>query len=249
MFANWQEVLFRHLKLYHYPVGIRFHWQEESLDQIKVDKVCRNRLTFCQFVAFTRMSGYSTLISPGAISCVTAADVFGLRPDKEKCLKALKKFFPQEDPAQAFYQQRPRLSPQELKGISLWPLDKLPFKADLVLLVCDNLQATHLLDDTIAVSGQASLPFAHKVNGAFCGTAVSAYKHKRVELSLACPGAYTSGKMERGELILCFPWEIFEKVIHRLQERGTRQGASLLSGSRDYVGLDVCGNCPLMIFK
>ncbi|WP_456432770.1 DUF169 domain-containing protein [Thermosulfuriphilus sp.] len=249
MFAQWQEMLFKNLKLYHYPVGIKFHFEEEDFSGLRVDKTCKHRLTFCQFVAFVRMSGYSTKVSRESISCVTAADVFGFRQEREKCLKALKKFFPETGTAESFYATRPRLAPRELKGISLYPLEKLPFPADVVLIVCDTLQAGHLLDDTIAGLNQPTLSLTHKVNGAFCATAVSAYQSGGIELSLACPGAYTSGKMERGEIILYFPWSIFEKTMERLEERVNKQGASLLPGSRDYVGLDVCGNCPLVIFK
>jgi len=249
MLAEIEEFLVRGLKLYHYPVGIRFLFEEAALQQADCDKICSRRLTFCQYVAFVRQAGQATKLGRDSISCRTANDLLGLAPDETACIDSLVRVLNDRPAAAALYSSRPRFAPGELAGVSLGPLSSFEAAPDLVLIVCDNLQAVHLLDDYLRAHHCSSVPFQHQPNGAFCATAVASFLTGTPQIALGCPGANTAGKMERGELVAVMPFGQLAAACEAARKRAAVSGSfSLLAGSRDFAGLDVCGNCPLIKF-
>jgi hypothetical protein len=65
-----------------------------------------------------------------------------------------------------------------------------------------------------------------------------------------CSGSYTSGKTERGEVNVAVPGDQIEAVAKRMLERTVRnRGVSFLRKREPYPGFDVCGGCPMLVFK
>ncbi len=237
-----EGLFMQYLRLYHHPVAIFLEGPEER--RITPEFAAKNRLSFCQFLAFVRETGNSIYMEPPRLGCPTAADVFGLKVDPEKAIKTLTLYLSKEE-AERFYESRPRLSEGEIEAVGLAPLALCEEEPDAVIFVTDALQAVHLLDFYAKGADQAEITMSHHVNGAACGNTIKAIKSGTPQLALPCPGAFTSGKMERGELLLAFPWPALTKCASVLKERAEKGSVSFLGGAT-LVGMDVCRNCPLI---
>ncbi len=244
--SDAEGLLFKHLRLYHYPVGLFFE-KEGGVDDpgVAPQVVPRNSLSFCQFLVMAREVGHSVEVTPDKLGCSTAADVFGFKQEEERAVKTLRYYLGKR--AEDFYHQRPRFSPGEVRAIGLAPLSRCRREPDAVVMVTDTLQCAHMLDFFIKGSGLTHLDLSHKVNGAACANTVEALISGAPQVALPCPGAFTSGKVERGELFLAFGWEEFQIMMSVLSKRARRGVVSLLGGE-SLVGNDVCRNCPRIRF-
>ncbi len=240
---NLSELLLRTLRLYHEPVAVYF--LEDTYPEGLVRP--RNRLSICQIVAHVREVGEGVLLTPEGLHCQTAAFVCGFPFREERVKKTLYKFLKPEA-AEQLYAERPRLPGGKFRALAFRPLEQIEEAPEVVLLVVDALQAAHLLDFYLLGSGISELPLTHYPNAAVCGSMVKAYLSGKPVLSLPCPGAFSSGKMDRGEIFLAFPRAAFEIVIRVLEEKARKGRVSFLGGPR-LVGEDICRNCPLISFK
>ncbi|GEM_PF-4491271 len=243
-FSDIEEVLIRHLRLYHYPVAIFF--ERDGKEQISAEKRPKNRLSFCQLLAHVRQVGGSLRLYPKFLGCATAADLFGFSREEEKSLKTLNKYV-SRDASERFYADRPRFAPGTISSVALCTLGRCDKEPDGVIMVVDSLQAMHLLDFYAKAVDKPDIPLGHSVNGAACANTVKALKQGAPQLAFPCPGAFTSGKMERGEVVLSFPWEAFQATVQVVFQRAEKGKFSLLGGPQ-LVGDDVCRNCPLIRF-
>lgn len=244
---SWQEaheLLLKTLRLYHDPVAVFFLGEGE---EFRPEARPKNRLSICQYLAHVREVGESLLLLPENLHCQTAAFVVGF-PFKEKNVRQTLKKFLQPEAVEKLYRERPRLKEGRFKGFGFAPLAKAYRDPEVVLMVVDTLQAAHLLDFYLYGAGLTEVPFSHYPNAAVCGSLVKAYLTNSPVMSLPCPGAFSSGKMERGELILAFPGEAFKTVLRVLEEKARVGRVSFLGGPR-LVGEDVCRNCPLIAFS
>jgi len=244
-FLDLETLFMKHLRLYHHPVGIFF--EEKGKNRIVPELVPKNKLSFCQLLAFVREVGESVRLEANRLGCITAADVFGFKNEREKAIKTLKNYLSPSE-AESFYEVRPRFALGEIESVVLAPLGKCSEEPDAVVMVLDGLQAMHLLDFYAKAEDMSEIPLSHNVTGAACANAVKALKKNGPQLALPCPGAFTSGKMERGEMILAFPWKAFLKVGKVMEEKAEKGRVSLLGGE-ELVGNDVCRNCPLIKFE
>ncbi len=244
---SWEEIsnlLLRTLRLYHDPVAIFFL---KSQEEFQPESYPKRKLSICQYLAHVREVGESLLLTPEGLHCQTAAFVVGF-PFKEKNVKASLYKFLQTEAAERLYQERARLPEGAFAGFGFAPLAKAYRQPELVFFVVDALQASHLLDFYLYASGKAEVSFPHYPNAAVCGTMVKAYLEDRPLLALPCPGAFSSGKMDRGELLLVFPWSAFEITVELLRKKAQEGQVSFLGGPR-LVGEDICRNCPLISFR
>ncbi len=242
--ANLSETLLRTLRLYHEPVAVYLLEKEEG--PFKDLARPKNRLSICQIVAHVREVGQGVLLTPQGLHCQTAAFVCGFPYKEERVLKTLYKFLSQKA-AEKLYAERARLEPGRYQALAFVPLERVEAPPEVVLLVVDALQAAHLLDFYLLGAGLTELSLSHYPNAAVCGSMVKAFVEQSPVLSLPCPGAFSSGKMDRGELILAFPWQAFETALKVLQEKVQKGRVSFLGGPR-LVGEDLCRNCPLISF-
>ncbi|MBX6422649.1 DUF169 domain-containing protein [Thermosulfurimonas sp. F29] len=237
------ELMLRTLRLYHEPVAVYFLEGEPSRPLARP----KNRLSICQVVAHVREVGEGVFLTPEGLHCQTAAFVCGFPFREERVKKTLHKFL-QPEAAERLYAERLRLPEGRFRGMAFLPLEEVTERPDAVLMVVDALQAAHLLDFYLFGSGRSELPLVHYPNAAVCGTMVRAYLTGEPALSLPCPGAFSSGKMDRGELFLAFSGPAFETVLRVLEDKAGKGRVSFLGGPR-LVGEDTCRNCPLISFR
>ncbi len=242
-FPEVSELLLTTLRLYHDPVAVYFLDDPETFP---VDLVPKKKLSVCQCVAHVKNVGQSVLLTPERLHCQTAAFVMGFPFDERKVKKGLEKFL-RKEAAERLYAERPRLSRESFKALALVPLPKAKSVPDVVFMIVDAFQASHLLDFYLYGASLTHLEFFHFPNAAVCGAIVSAKLNGRPVLALPCPGAFSSGKMERGEVILSLPFSAFELIVGVIRERLPEARVSFLGGER-LVGNDVCRNCPLISF-
>lgn len=238
------SMLFEHLRLYHHPVGVFFE-RQGSAPRARPGVSPRNRLSFCQFLAFARQVGHTVSVMPDKLDCSTAVDVFGFKQEGQRAIKTLRYYLGSK--AEEFYHQRSRFPLGEIASVGLSPLSLCEERPDAVVMVVDSLQCAHLLDFYIRGSGATRVDLSHVVNGAACANTVEAVLKRRPQVAFPCPGAFTSGKVERGEMFLAFGWTQFEQTMEVLAERARKGRVSLLGGA-SLVGNDVCRNCPRIKF-
>lgn len=237
------ELLLSTLRLYHDPVAVTFFSEDPPSGFPRPKK----RLSLCQVVAHVRETGEPVLVLPEDLHCQTAAFLCGWPFQEEKVRRVLGKFL-RPEAAEILYQKRSRLPQGTLQGLLFEPLAQIKNHPAVFLLIVDALQATHLLNFYLYAEGLPELSLIHYSGAALCGTMVKAYLEDRPVLSLPCSGAFSSGKLERGELILGFSARAFKKVITVLEERASEGRVSFLGGAH-LVGEDICRNCPLIAFE
>ncbi len=245
LMKEMERLFMRHLRLYHYPVGIFF--EKDGNKRAHYEFYPKNKISFCQLLAFSREVGKSAFLPPDKISCVTANDLFGLSVSKQRAVRSLRHYL-QSDQAEEFYHKRPRIKQGPLDGVGASPLSQCDSPPDAVIFVVDNLQAMHLMDYYLKGSGGYEVQLTHHVNGAACGNTIKAIELNMPQMALPCPGAFSSGKLERGELIISFPYDALTQCFNAFKTQLERHGISLLRG-KSLVGMDVCRNCPLIRFE
>jgi len=251
-YAGMHEFLMRELHLMHDPVGIRFFFDKEELEAFRR----RGRhhepirpLTFCQAELGARMEGLIVLLDMKKLWCSDARCVFGVDDISEKLIRDLDRFGRDEEQVRRFVESKPRMDRAAL-AVSLSPLREQDGQPDVVHFCCDNMQAYHLIDDWMAVSGVHPFRPSLCINSAVCGGTAFSLLHKQANLTLACAGSYNSGKMERGEINVMIPGRHIHDMVERMVFRKERTGGvSLTRNGQPFPGADICQNCPLIMFR
>jgi len=244
------DIFERLLKLDFPPVAVKFFFDEEEMGQYKPDRIPLHPITFCAFIAASRSSGYILVSGEEKLRCESAKYVFGWRPFDDKETARHMKYARDRGQAEKFARARPRLPEGKLKGFLTSPLEKTPVAPDVVHVTCTPFQAYHILNDYMAAMDVHLLPVTQMVGSAVCGGDVIAYQTGRVNMNTMCSGSYTSGKTERGEVNVAVPGDQIEAVAKRMLERTVRnRGVSFLRKREPYPGFDVCGGCPMLVFK
>lgn len=251
--AHMQSVLMNELRLMHYPIAVKFFFDEAELERFKAEAdyyLPVKPLTFCQAEIGARMEGLSVLMEPDRLGCTNAKFVFGWKPLDEGEVKSHRKYVTSMEQAEKFVKSKPRLEEGRLLAVAVTPLGKSTFVPDVVHFYCDNMQAYHILDDWMAANDVHPLRPNVTMNSAACGGNVFAYNANQANLYLACSGSYNSGKTERGEINVSIPGAQLPGVVKRLEERvAEKGGASITRLGEPFPGGDICKNCPLITFK
>lgn len=249
-FAEAQELLERLLKLDYHPVAIKFFKSEEEAAQHKADKRMAAKVTFCQFTAASRMANHTLKGTKDNILCNNCLTCFGYNePSEEEALGHLK-YAVDPEFAREVLATKPRLRLGEITSFMTSPLAKTPVEPDVVMFVCNPLQAYHILNDYIGAYKVHPLQFNHTVNSAVCGGAVWTYLNHKPNMNTMCAGSYTSGKTEKGEVNVFIPGDQILGVAKQLAHRTeVFNGASFPYTGTEWPGLDVCKKCPMIRFK
>jgi uncharacterized protein (DUF169 family) len=248
-----QETLMNELRLMHYPIAIKYIFDEKELNDLaaKTDHYVPARpLTFCQAEIGARMEGLTVLVKKDRLGCANAKYVFGWKGLDEDEVKGQLKYVRSEEQAKAFILSKPRLPEDTLQGVLISPLADAPVQPDVVHFYCDNMQAYHLAVDWMCALDVHPLKASMTMNSAACGGNVQAYNSKALNIFLACSGSYNSGKTERGEINVSIPGDQLPLVVERLMERKKATGgASITRTGEPFPGADICKNCPYIGFK
>lgn len=246
------EFLMRELRLTHSPVGISFFHDEKELAAFRGNGVWHEPvrpLTFCQAELGARMEDLVVLLDMKKLWCSDARCVFGADPLTDGTVRGLARFCRDAGQARSFAETKPRLTETPL-AVALSPLRLQRGVPDVLHFCCDNLQAYHLVADWMAVRGVHPFRPSMTVNSAICGGTAWTFLHRQANLTLACPGSYNSGKMERGEINVMIPGADMEALVRRMAERVSRTGGvSLTRSGHPFPGADICQNCPLILFR
>jgi len=248
-----QNVLMNELRLMHYPVAIRYIFDQEELDRFKSEVphyLPAKPVTFCQAEIGARMEGLSVLLEKDRLGCSNAKYVFGWKGFDEAEVKSHLKYVESMDQAETFVLSKPRLAEDALLAVAVTPLAEAVEQPQVVHFYCDNMQAYHLAVDWMAVKNVHPLRPNMTMNSAACAGNVFAYKEGSMNVFLACSGSYNAGKTERGEINVAIPGGDLPLVVERLTKRAADKGGAAITRVGDpFPGADICKNCPLISFK
>ncbi len=246
-----QELLMKELRLYHYPVAVKFFFDQAQIESFKGKADAYHSpmkpTTFCQWEIGARMKGQIVYGTKDHLGCSNARYSFGWKELDESEIKSHAKYTRNLEQAERFIKSKPRLS-EGLIGIAVAPLEKAEILggADTVHLYCDNMQAYHLAVDYMTATDTHPLQTNITMNSSACGGNVWTYLNTSFNMLPACSGAYNSGKTERGETNVIIPGSKIEAVCRRLKERIDHLGSSAITKPGDgFPGADICKNCPL----
>lgn len=252
-FMQMHDLLMKELRLMHYPVGMTLYYSEEEA------AAARERYDFhtptkpvslCQAELGARMQGLNVYLDPAKLWCKSARMSLGLKRFEDSDILPHSKWCMDEEQTRRVIESKPRLKGNAPVGISLIPLGNLKETPDLVHFICDNMQAYHLANDWMAVTDTHPFHPNMCVNSAVCGGSAYAINEQQANITLACAGSYNSGKMERGEINVMIPGKHIGLMAERMQKRlDEKGGISLTRPGQPFPGIDVCNNCPLIIFK
>jgi uncharacterized protein (DUF169 family) len=253
-YKEMQEVLMRELRLYHYPVAVKFFY-----DQPELDAFLKNApeihtpikpMTFCQWEIGARMKGQIVYSGVEGLGCGNAKYSFGWKDLDDGEIKGHAKYTRDLDQAERFVRSKARL-PEGLLGIAVAPLGSVDglYEPDTVHFYCDNMQAYHLAVDYMAATDTHPLHSTITMNSSACGGNVHTFLSQEFNMLPACSGSYNAGKTERGEINVVIPGKKFKAVFDRLVERINASSSSITRPGDGFPGADVCKNCPLIVFK
>lgn len=249
-YAAAQEALERLLKLDYHPVAIKFFKSPEEADRYKAEKRMAAKVTFCQFTAASRMANYVLKGSSDNILCENCLSTFGYTEPSEEEARAHMKYVMDFEKAKQVVLTKPCLPLGEIHSFMTAPLAKTPVDPDIVMFVCNPLQAYHILNDYIGAFNIHPLQFNHTVSSAVCGGAVWSFLNHKPNMNTMCSGSYTSGKTEKGEVNVFIPGDQILGLTKQLLARTAySHGASFPYNGTEWPGLDVCKKCPMIRFK
>ena len=251
-YKEMQKVLMDELRLMHYPIAVKYFFDENELEDFKNNAsfyVPSHALTYCQFEIAPRMKGQTVLGTKETLGCSNAAYVLGWKPYDDAEVKSHLKYTKDLDQAARFVKTKPRLPEGTLKAVVVSPLGDSYFAPDVVHFYCDNMQAYHLSVDYMAAMDVHPLRSSATMNSAACGGCVHSYLEKTANIIPACSGSYNAGKTERGEINVMIPGEHIEATVQRLMDRIKKAGSSSITRPGDlFPGADICKNCPLIVY-
>lgn len=254
-YQEMQRMLMEELRLYHYPIAVKFFYDQAQVDAFKrmtdTWHTPVRPITFCQWEIAARMKGQIVYGEKKDMGCGNALYNFGWKELDEGEIKGHAKYTRTLEQAERFIKSKARL-PQGLIGIAVAPLAKADAFGgpDTVHFYCDTMQAYHLAVDYMAATDTHPLRSAITMNSSACGGNVWSFMEQQFNMIPACSGSYNSGKTERGEINVMIPGSKFESVCLRLKERIDNLGSSSITRPGDaFPGADICKNCPLIVFK
>ena len=219
LYREMQDFLMTHLRLMHYPIAIRYVFDQDELDRFKKEVphyVPGKALTFCQAEIGARMEGMTVLVEKEKLGCANAKFVFGWKGLDEAEIKSHMKYVRDADQAEAFVRSKPRLPEGALLAAVVSPL-------------ADAFAPPHA-----AACGGNVQAYNTKAMNVFmaCSGSYNAGKTERGEINVAIPG-------EQLPLVV-------ERLKKRIDEKG---GAAITRVGDPFPGADICKNCPLISFK
>ncbi|MBP3729971.1 MAG: DUF169 domain-containing protein [Mailhella sp.] len=250
-FPEIHQFLINELRLVHNPVGYHFCFSQEELESFRQSEkfiTPVKPLTLCQAELGARMEGKTVLLEMDKLWCPNAKISYRIKEPSDRDVKEHLKFCTSEEEAKRFLLSKPRLEQAPL-AVILRPLFEQKKTPDIIHFCCDNMQAYHLLNDWMAVTGTHPFHPNICVNSSVCGGSAYCYTHQTANLNLACGGSYNSGKMERGEINVMIPGKDFLPMMQRMAERKEKTGGiSLTRSGQPFPGAHICKNCPLIAF-
>ncbi|XXJ18013.1 DUF169 domain-containing protein [Desulfovibrio caledoniensis] len=253
-YNEMQAVLMKELRLYHYPVAVKFFFDQGELEEFQRNApeihAPLKPMTFCQWEIAARMQGQIVYSGVDGLGCSNARFCFGWKDLDDAEIKGHAKYVQDIDQAKRFVVSKPMLETKPL-GIAVAPLGSIDglYEPDTVHFYCDNMQAYHLAVDYMAATDTHPLRPNITMNSSACGGNVFSFMEQEFNMLPACAGSYNAGKTERGEINVIIPGSKFGATFQRLMDRIEKTSSSITRPGDGFPGADICKNCPLIIFK
>ena len=245
-YVELQDFLMRELRLYHYPVAIKFLYTPEDVayftENVPSYFTPMKSLSFCQWEVAVRMEGKSILGYPDKVSCSSAQLAFNWKTADEGDIKYHMRFADLREDAEKIIHAKPQLKTAPL-AIALTPLKDahaLKDGIDTVHFFCDSQQARTLINAYIRGTKEPTISSQITPNSVACSGSVYSFMENTLNTLPACNGSASSGKTERGETNVMIPGKKLAVLYEALKT--TSEPAGLINP-------DVCKNCPLIVFK
>ncbi len=247
-----QHTLMAELRLYHFPVAVKFFFDQEEIDEFKQAHEFYTPvkpMTFCQWEIAARMKGQVVFADKAGLGCSNAMYGFGWKELDDGEIKSHLKYVKDKAQAKKAVEAKPRLKPG-LMGVAVAPLGDARFTADTIHFYCDTMQAYHLAVDWMAATDIIPMRSNITVNSSACCGNVYAYNEQMANMLPACSGSYNAGKTERGEINFILPEKHLGPMVEQLLRRKEEYGSGAITRPGDgFPGADICKNCPLIVFK
>ena len=251
-YKETQHILMAELRLYHFPIAVKFFFDQTEVDTFKKDHAFYTPvkpMTFCQWEIAARMKGQIVYSEQQGLGCTNSLCSFGWKEVDGKEIESHLKYVKDKAQAKKAVAAKPRLK-AGLIGVAVAPLGDAKFVTDTVHFYCDNMQAYHLAVDWMSATDIYPMRSNITINSSACAGNVYVYNEKLANMLPACSGSYNAGKTERGEINFILPGEHLEPMVKRLLERKENHGSASITRPGDgFPGADICKNCPLIVFK
>jgi Uncharacterized protein conserved in archaea len=247
-FREMEEIVMRAFRLYHHPIAVTFLFTEDEVAQFKSATphyVPVRPLTFCQWEIAARMKGQTIVGDRKTLGCPNGKISFGWGKVEKEEVDFFVKQYGSRELAEKMLLTKPKLPKNTLKGLAVGPLGKAVLPPHVVHFYCDNIQSHNLAVDYMVATRTHPLRPMVCENSSACGGAVFCWQEGTFNLTPSCPGSYSSGKTERGEVNVFIPGWHIEATVQRLVARSKERGDE----ADEFPGADICKNCPLIAFK
>ena len=191
-YQEMQEKLMRELRLYHYPIAVKFFFDAEVVQKFKDTAeeyfTPIKPLTFCQWELAPRMRGTIVYSEVDGLGCSNSRCSFGWKEIDEAEIKGQLKYARNMEQAEFFVRTKERLR-EGLIGIAVAPLkDADVFDGpDVVHFYCDPIQAYHLGVDYMAATNTHPLRPHLTMSSSSCGGSVWCYNNQSFNLTPPVP--------------------------------------------------------------
>ena len=202
------EIFQRILRLKLYPVGVKFC---KKSNELKIGKIPNEKLSFCQMVRIVSQSKWTLACPSDQMGCTIAQVNFGFRkPDESDIQLYLQRLTDKREIAQSIINVKPKLKPNEIKGLLFGPLEK--FEPDVIFLIIDSAQALVLMRAYGVATGN-DLTFRTGASSNVCAYGgIISYNTLLPNLTIPCAGAKRHGLYQDNELIFVTPLQTAKTI-------------------------------------
>jgi uncharacterized protein (DUF169 family) len=209
------------LDLEGWPIAIKLLRNSGELSRSvkEIDEAHRH----CEMIQKVRIHGISFLAPLSKQRCKVAATSLGLmKPSEELRRHQLQELFYErhrfktEELLWKFLEDTPQIS-EKYSSVLYAPLGSIIVKPDVVVIICNPLQAMKVLQAYQYLTGQRA---NFSLGGLFslCADGVSTpYLTGRINLAIGCEGARKHARLKDYELLVGIPYRIAEDLSMALQ--------------------------------
>jgi uncharacterized protein (DUF169 family) len=205
------------------PVGVRLLGKDRPVPATATVLV---RHRYCQAVMRAR-HGEEVALDSAGINCPAAAAAFGFRPltDNLASGRALVGFGIVSDPdtGRRMFHEMPRLEPNSVGALHLFPLDRARAVPDVVVIEDEVEKLMWIALAALRVSGGRRVTSSTAVLQAMCvDSTVIPYLERRTNLGFGCYGCREATDIGPGDAALGFPGSDLSEIVLNLEALGER---------------------------
>jgi len=212
------EDMIRILGLATSPVGVRFI--RVGTDYPEGAEVLKQH-RYCQALMKAR-HGENVVLDAEGIACPAAASAFGFKqlPEGLRSGKGLVGFgiVSREEVGKRMFERMPRLKPDSISGLHLYPLEKALYAPDVVVVEDEVERLMWIVLGYLHAQGGERVMSTTAVLQATCvDSTITPYLDQRLNLSYGCYGCRDATDIGSGEAVLGFPVSDLSVIVEHLE--------------------------------